>query len=66
MKDNSEDLGDFMEEYVNTRSISFLREEPHILASRISTFFSSLFFPSAIDDIIEQANRAPVRKEAMS
>lgn len=82
MKDYSEDLEDFLEEYVNARSISFLREDSHVLASMISTFIRSLSFPytenhfldasrtkalyTAIDDIIEHTDRAPVRKEAVS
>ncbi len=53
MKDNSETLRDFLEEYVNTHSISFLREEPHVLASRISTFFSSLSFPHTEEHFLE-------------
>ncbi len=53
MKDYSEDLGNFLEEYVNARSISFLREEPHVLASRISTIFSSLFFPSTENHFLD-------------
>ena len=53
MKDNSETLRNFLEEYVNTHSISFLREEPHVLASRISTFFSSLSFPHTEEHFLE-------------
>ncbi|MBU7045135.1 MAG: hypothetical protein HXS54_01755 [Theionarchaea archaeon] len=53
MKDYSEDLGNFLEEYVNARSISFLREEPHVLASRISTIISSLFFPSTDNHFLD-------------
>lgn len=53
MKDYTKELGRFLEMYVNTRPISFLREDPHSLASRIFSFFSSLFFPCAEDCFID-------------
>ena len=53
MKDYAKELGRFLEVYVNTNSISFWREDPHVFASRIFTFFSSLFFPCTEDHFLE-------------
>ena len=53
MKGYARELAKFLEMYVNTRSISFLREDPHAFASRIFTFFSSLFFPSTEDHFLD-------------
>ena len=53
MKDYAKELGRFLETYVNTNSISFWREDPHVFASRIFTFFSSLFFPYTEDHFLE-------------
>jgi hypothetical protein len=53
MKGHTRELEKFLEMYVNTRSISFLREEPHVFASRIFTFFSSLLFPSTEDRFLD-------------
>lgn len=53
MKGYMKELGRFLEMYVNTRSISFLREDPHAFASRIFKFFTSLFFPSTEDHFLE-------------
>ena len=53
MKDHTKELGEFLETYVDIRPIPFMREDFHALASRISTFFSSLFFPHTEDYFVE-------------
>jgi hypothetical protein len=53
MKDYTKELGRFLEMYVNTHPISFLREDPHLFASRVFKIFSSLFFPSTEDHFID-------------
>lgn len=46
MKDHAKNLGIFLERYVKTHSISFLREDPRAFAWRHSKIFSFLFFSS--------------------
>lgn len=53
MKDYTEELGIFLEEYIDTRSVSFLREESYNLASRLSKTFSFFSFPSTEDTFFE-------------
>lgn len=53
MKDNTKELGEFLETYIDIRPISFVREDSHVFASRISTFFSSLFFPHTEDYFLD-------------
>ena len=53
MKEYTKELEEFLETYMDTRPISFVREDPHAFASRISTFFSSLFFPHTEDYFTE-------------
>lgn len=44
MKDHAKELEIFLEKYINTHPISFLREGPHTFASRHSGILSVLFF----------------------
>lgn len=53
MKDYTRELGRFLEMYVNTCPISFLREDPQAFSSRIFKIFSSLFFPCTEDHFID-------------
>lgn len=46
MTDYTKELGEFLQQYTSTHSISLLRENPRDLASRISKAFLPLFFSS--------------------
>lgn len=45
MKEYTKEVGTFLKEYVSSRSLSFLRDDPYTFVSRLSTVFSP-FFPS--------------------
>jgi hypothetical protein len=53
MKGCMKEFEKFLKLYTKSRSISLLREEPHVFASRIFTFFSSLSFPYTEDHFLE-------------
>jgi hypothetical protein len=53
MKGCMKEFEKFLKLYIKSRSISLLREEPHVFASRIFTFFSSLSFPHTEDHFLE-------------
>lgn len=53
MKDYTEELADFLETYVHTRSVSFMREDPRAFASRFSKVYSLFSFPYTEDSILE-------------
>lgn len=53
MKNYAEELGNFLEEYVVSHSVSFLREKPRDFASIVFRTFSLLSFPSTEDNFEE-------------
>jgi hypothetical protein len=53
MTDYTDEIGDFLEEYIKIHSISFLREDPHTFASRVSKAFSVFFLETTEDNFVK-------------
>lgn len=53
MKNHGKELGIFLDRYVKTCSISFLREDPHAFASRLLKIFSILYLSDKESNSLE-------------
>ncbi len=53
MKNYTDKLGSFLEDYIHTHSISHVREDPNTFVSRLSTIFSPFFFQSEENILLE-------------